>query len=162
MAFQLLTNFFLAFIWMFLTGSFTTSGFFVGYLLGLLVIFAMRRFFRESGSGFYFTRVIKLFKLLLIFTRELVLANFEVLRLVLSPKLTIQPGIFRYETTLTSGWKISLLSMLITLTPGTLVVQVSQDNKTLYIHALHMPDKEAIKQDIYDNFESTIKEAMKG
>lgn len=160
MAYQIVINFFLAFIWMFLTGSFTTSGFLVGYLLGLLVIFMMRRFFQDSGTGFYFTRVIKLFKLLLIFSRELVMANFEVLRLVLSPKLNIQPGIFRYETTLKSGWKISLLSMLISLTPGTLVVQVSQDNKILYIHALHMPDKEALKRDIYDNFESSIKEAM--
>lgn len=159
MAYQILINFFLAFIWMFLTGSFTTYGFLIGYILGLLVIFMMRRFFRETGTNFYFTRVIKLFKLLLIFSRELVMANFEVLRLVLSPKLEIQPGIFRYETSLKSGWKISLLSMLISLTPGTLVVQVSQDSKILYIHALHMPDKESLKQDIYDNFESNIKEA---
>ncbi|MEW8966436.1 Na+/H+ antiporter subunit E [Exiguobacterium alkaliphilum] len=159
MAYQILINFFLAFIWMFLTGSFTTYGFLIGYILGLLVIFMMRRFFRETGTNFYFTRVIKLFKLLLIFSRELVMANFEVLRLVLSPKLEIQPGIFRYETSLKSGWKISLLSMLISLTPGTLVVQVSQDSKILYIHALHMPDKEALKRDIYENFESSIKEA---
>ncbi|QUE85931.1 Na+/H+ antiporter subunit E [Exiguobacterium alkaliphilum] len=159
MAYQILINFFLAFIWMFLTGSFTTYGFLIGYILGLLVIFMMRRFFRETGTNFYFIRVIKLFKLLLIFSRELVMANFEVLRLVLSPKLEIQPGIFRYETSLKSGWKISLLSMLISLTPGTLVVQVSQDSKILYIHALHMPDKEALKRDIYENFESSIKEA---
>lgn len=159
MAYQLLINFFLAFIWMFFSGTFTTSGFLVGYLLGLLVIFMMRRFFKSEGTGFYFTRVIKLFKLFLIFARELVMANFEVLRLVLSPKLKIQPGIFRYETSLRTGWKISLLSMLISLTPGTLVVQVSKDNKILYIHALNMPDKEALKRDIYNNFESTIKEA---
>lgn len=159
MAYQILINFFLAFIWMFFTGSFTTSGFLVGFLLGLLVIFMMRRFFQESGTSFYFIRVIKVIKLILIFARELVIANFEVLRLVLSPKLSIQPGIFRYETTLKSGWAISLLSMLISLTPGTLVVQVSQDNTILYIHALHMPDKEALKRDIYKNFESNIKEA---
>lgn len=159
MAYQLLINFFLAFIWMFLTGSFTSSGFFIGYLLGLLILFMMRRFFRAGGGSFYFSRVWRLFKLLLIFIRELFLANFEVLRLVLSPKLKIQPGIFRYETSLDKGWQISLLSMLITLTPGTLVVQVSKDNSVLYIHALNMPDKEALQKDIYDNFESSIKEA---
>ena len=49
--------------------------------------------------------------------------------------------------------------MLITLTPGTLVVQVSKDSSVLYIHALHMPDKDALQKDIYDNFESSIKEA---
>ncbi|MBR2681238.1 MAG: Na+/H+ antiporter subunit E, partial [Exiguobacterium sp.] len=70
-----------------------------------------------------------------------------------------QPGIFRYETSLDRGWKVSLLSMLITLTPGTLVVQVSKDSSVLYIHALHMPDKDALQKDIYDNFESSIKEA---
>ncbi|MFN3365866.1 MAG: Na+/H+ antiporter subunit E, partial [Exiguobacterium mexicanum] len=96
MAYQLLINFFLAFIWMFFTGTFTTSGFIIGYLLGLLVIFMMRRFFKNTD--FYFTRVLKLFKLFLIFCRELVVANIEVLRLVLSPKLKIQPGIFRYHT----------------------------------------------------------------
>ena len=70
MAYQLLINFFLAFIWMFLTGSFTTGGFFVGYLLGLLILFMMRRFFKSSGGGIYFTRVWRLFKLLLIFNQE--------------------------------------------------------------------------------------------
>jgi len=157
MAYQILFNFFLAFIWMFFTGTFTTNGFIVGYLLGLLIIFMMRRFFKNTD--FYFIRVLKLFKLFLIFCRELVLANVEVLRLVLSPKLKIQPGIFRYQTELDAGWKVSWLSMLITLTPGTLVVQVSDDNKTLYIHALHMPDKESLKQGIHDNFETKIKEA---
>ncbi|MFC4682597.1 Na+/H+ antiporter subunit E [Exiguobacterium sp. s149] len=157
MAYQLLINFFLAFIWMFFTGTFTTSGFIIGCLLGLLVIFMMRRFFKNTD--FYFIRVLKLLKLFLIFCRELILANVEVLRLVLSPKLKIKPGIFRYHTELDAGWKVSCLSMLITLTPGTLVVQVSDDNKTLYIHALHMPDKESLRRDIYDNFETKIKEA---
>ena len=159
MAYQLLTNFFLAFIWMFLTGSFTSSGFFVGFLLGLLVLLMMRRFFTRDGQQFYFIRVWAWVKLLVIFLRELFIANIEVLRLVLSPQLNIQPGIFRYETSLRTGWKVSLLSMLITLTPGTLVVQVSKDNSVLYIHSLHMPDVESIKQGIYDNFEAKIKEA---
>lgn len=159
MAYQLLINFFLAFIWMFLTESFTSSGFFIGYLLGLVILFMMRRFFRSDGGSFYFARVWRLFKLFVIFIRELFIANFEVLRLVMSPKLKIQPGIFRYETELDKGWKVSLLSMLITLTPGTLVVQVSKDNSALYIHALNMPDKEVIKKEIYKNFELSIKEA---
>lgn len=158
MAYQLLVNFFLAFVWMFLNDSFTSSTFTVGFLLGLGIMYLIRHFFDED-SDFYFNRVLSLIQLFFIFMRELFVANIEVLRLVLRPRLQISPGIFKYHTELDAGWKVSWLSMLITLTPGTLVVDVSDDNKVLYIHALHMPDKEALIQGIRHNFERKIKEA---
>ncbi|MGD6840743.1 Na+/H+ antiporter subunit E, partial [Bacillus thuringiensis] len=68
MAFQILLNFFLAFVWMFLSVSFTSQSFIIGYLLGLLVIFAFRRFF---NSRFYLLRVAAVINLFFLFLKEL-------------------------------------------------------------------------------------------
>ena len=92
---------------------------------------------------------------------ELVVANLQVLSIILKPRLDIKPGIFAYETELEHNWQITLLSMLITLTPGTLVVDISDDNKTLYIHALHMPEADDAVASIRNSFEKAILEVSR-
>jgi len=143
---------------MFFGGSMNASTFIIGYLLGLLVIFMMRRFF---SSRFYLYRIISIIKLMLIFLRELVLSNWAVLKVVLRPKLDMKPGIFALETKLTSEWEITLLANLITLTPGTLVVDVSPDNKILYIHAMDIEDADEAIEDIRGSFEKAIMEVSR-
>ncbi|TFE03776.1 Na+/H+ antiporter subunit E [Jeotgalibacillus salarius] len=158
MAFQVLLNFFLAFLWMFLTGSFSISSFIIGYLLGLLVIYVLRRFFQ---TRIYILRVWAILKLTLLFTYELIKANIEVLAIVLRPKMDLKPGIFKYDTKLEHGWEVTLLSLLITLTPGTLVVDVSDDNGTLYIHALNAADIKSNISSIREGFEKAIMEVSR-
>lgn len=135
MAFQILLNMFLGFMWMFLTTTYDGVAFLKGYLFGLLIIFVFRRFF---NSRFYLQRVIAVLNLLYIFIRELILANIAVLKVVLKPKLDMKPGIFAFPTVLEKDWEITVLANLITLTPGTLTISVSDDNKTLYVHAMDM------------------------
>lgn len=158
MAFQILLNGFVAFIWMFLQNDYSGSTFFIGYVLGLLIIFALRRFFPRR---FYLYNVIAVIKLIFIFLKELVLSNIAVLKVILSPKLTMRPGIFALETELEKDWEITLLANLITLTPGTLVVDVSDDNKTLYIHAMDIDDVDQVRMDIKNSFEKAIKEVSR-
>ncbi|WP_163098831.1 Na+/H+ antiporter subunit E [Peribacillus alkalitolerans] len=158
MAFQILLNFFLAFIWMFLKTNYETKTFIVGYLLGLLIIYGMRRFF---GSRFYLYRVWAVIILILIFIKELILSNFSVLKVILKPKLDIKPGIFALPTVLTQDWEITILANLITLTPGTLVVDVSYDNKILYIHAMDIQDVQDSIQSIKTSFEKAILEVSR-
>ncbi|MBV6684436.1 Na+/H+ antiporter subunit E [Rossellomorea sp. RS05] len=158
MAFQILLNFILAFVWMFLSVSFTAPSFIVGYLLGLLIILAMRRFFPDR---FYLWRVVASISLLLLFLKELIKANVDVLKTVLKPKLDFQPGIFAYETNLKKDWEVTLLANLITLTPGTLVMDISMDKKILYVHAIDLPDKEAVINDIRNSFEKAIMEVSR-
>src|SRR5690606_28889676 len=134
MAFQILLNFILAFTWMFILNSFEASTFIIGWLLGRLLIMTMRRFF---PGPLYIRRVWSIIKLSLLFLKELWLANIQVFMLVIKPKLDIQPAIFRYPTRLSNDWEITLLSALITLTPGTVVMNVSEDKKMLYVHAIH-------------------------
>jgi multicomponent Na+:H+ antiporter subunit E len=93
--------------------------------------------------------------------RELLLANVQVIRDILRPKLDIKPGIFALPTDLKSDWEITLLSLLITLTPGTLVMDISDDNKILYIHAINMPDADQAISDIKNSFEKAIMEVTR-
>ncbi|MGD6842723.1 Na+/H+ antiporter subunit E [Bacillus infantis] len=158
MAFQILLNFFLAFVWMFLKVSYDPVTFLVGYFFGLLIIFAFRRFF---DSRFYLLRVAAVLNLLLIFMRELILSNIAILKVILKPKLDIRPGIFALETELTEDWEITVLSGLITLTPGTLVIDVSDDNRILYIHAMDIGDVDESVSSIKNSFEKAIMEVSK-
>ncbi len=158
MAFQILINLIIAFLWMFLKIDWTFSSFVSGYFWGVLVLWAMRRFL---PGKLYVERVWAAIKLLFIFFRELILSNIQVIRDILRPKLTIQPGIFAMPTELTSRWEITLLSLLISLTPGTLVMDISEDNKVLYIHAMNIPDAEEIIAGIKNNFERAIKEVTR-
>jgi multicomponent Na+:H+ antiporter subunit E len=155
MAFQIVLNVFLAFLWMFIKVSYDASSFIKGYFFGFLIIFVFRRFFNDR---FYFTRVIAAIKLVFIFLKELVLSNIAVLKVILRPKLDMRPGIFAYETVLTKDWEITILSSLITLTPGTLVIDVSDDNKILYIHAMDIADVDEAIDSIKNSFEKAIME----
>ncbi|MGG0409651.1 Na+/H+ antiporter subunit E [Peribacillus simplex] len=158
MSFQILLNVFLAVIWMFLKNEFNGSTFIIGYLLGLGIMFVFRHFFNDR---FYLNRVYAVVLLLLIFARELILSNISVLKAVLKPSLDMRPGIFAFETALTKDWEITILSNLITLTPGTLVVEVSEDNRILYIHAMDIADKDEAVDSIKNTFEKAIMEVGK-
>jgi multicomponent Na+:H+ antiporter subunit E len=155
MALQILLNIFIAFTWMFLGNNYAFPSFFGGYLIGLFMIFMMRRFFPRR---FYLINVYAAFKLLVLFIKELILSNIAILKVILRPKLDISPGIFALPTELTKDWEITLLANLITLTPGTLVIDISDDNKLLYIHAMDVKDVDTAIHDIKNTFEKAIME----
>ncbi len=155
MSYQIILNMILALTWMFLTTSATGSSFIIGYLLGAIILYLFRRFF---DTPFYLRKVVAVSKLLLIFIKELFIANFDVFKTILRPKLELTPGIFTYETSLKKDWQITLLANLITLTPGTLVMDISPDNKTLYIHALNVGEISEMTDGIRNSFERVIKE----
>ncbi|MFY3790139.1 Na+/H+ antiporter subunit E [Ureibacillus sp. MALMAid1270] len=158
MSFQILLNIFLAFLLMFLTSNYSPSGFVIGYLLGLLSIVALRRFFKYR---LYIGRVWAVILLILLFIKELILANISVLILVLRPKLQMQPAFFKYDTELKEEWEITLLSSLITLTPGTVVVHVSDDSKSLFIHVIDSKDINETIDSIKNSFEKAILEVSR-
>ena len=94
--------------------------------------------------------------LLVLFVRELIVSALKVAWLALQPRLTIRPAIIAYPLTVTTDAQITLLANMITLTPGTLSVDVSADRRTLYIHAIDMASKGALIGDIAAGFETKI------
>lgn len=158
MSFQIMINLAMALLWMIINEAWSFASFISGFFLGLLVLYFMRGFFRER---LYFHRVYAVLVLVLIFFKELILSSFSVARQILSPKLNIRPGIFEMETTLEKEWEVTLLSLLITLTPGTLVVEVAPDNRSLFIHAMDLQSVEAAEKEIRNSFEKAIREVSR-
>lgn len=158
MPFQILLNIGLAIIWMLLKSDFSPVQFLIGYVVGVILLYVLRRFLTFD---FYFRRVVAIVKLIILFLWELILANIDVVKIVLSPKLDIQPGIIAVPTKLKTDWEVTILASLITLTPGTLSMYFSEDGKTIYVHSIHVPDKEAMIKQIHDTFERAIMEVTR-
>ena len=153
-----LNNILLAVAWAAVTGSFSFLNLFFGFVLGTAALYLIRE---QVGSTGYLTRSYRIFALALLFVYELVLSAWRVAVLVMSPKLDIKPGIFAYPLKVDRDFEITLLANLITLTPGTLSVDVSEDRRTLYVHALDCPDPEQLRRDIAEGFERRILEAFR-
>jgi multicomponent Na+:H+ antiporter subunit E len=75
--------------------------------------------------------------------------------------MNIRPAIIAYPLTVTTDAQITLLANMITLTPGTLSVDVSDDRKWLYVHAIDVASKEALIGDIAAGFETKILEVSR-
>ncbi|WP_414044672.1 Na+/H+ antiporter subunit E [Macrococcus equi] len=158
MAVQMIIHTGLIILWCILTGSVSFGNMVLGYLFGLIGIYIMRPFL---PGGFYLIPFSKFIRLMGIFIIELFKANLSVLKIVIAPNVDIQPAFFMYPTELRKDWEISLLSLLITLTPGTVVVAVSDDKSKLYIHAIDFSDLESEINGIKHSFEDAIKEIVK-
>lgn len=152
-----LINVLFALAWAAVTGSFSLPNLVFGFLLGLGALWLIRE---QVGSVGYFTRTRRIVSLALLFIYELVLSAWRVAVLVVSPKMDMKPGIFAYPLSVTHDFEITLLANLITLTPGTLSVDVSEDRKTLYVHAIDCSDRDATIRDIAEGFERKIAEAF--
>ena len=100
-------------------------------------------------------------RLLLFFFRQLILSALQVTWLVLQPRLRLRPAIIAYPLTVTTDAQITLLANMITLTPGTLSINVSDDRKTLFIHALDAGSREALISQIAAGFETRVLEVLR-
>ena len=154
----LFTGLVFAVVWAAVTGSLSPLNLVLGFLLGLIALWIIRRDFAGTPTV---VRPLKLLSLLVLFARELALSAWRVAVLVASPKMDLRPGIFAYPLKVDRDIEITLLANLITLTPGTLSVDVSEDRRFLYVHALDCSDPAAAKQDIATGFERKILEALR-
>lgn len=147
----------LSLAWAAIAGNFSILNIFMGFLFGLLAIWLVRE---QLGASLYFRKSRKIASLMILFLYELVLSTFSVALLVLKPRLDFEPGIIAFPLMVKSDVEITLLANLITLTPGTLSVDVSDDKKTLYVHAIDASDPEGIIADIANGFEKKVIEVF--
>ena len=125
MAGQFLLNLFITLLWVLLKDehALRIQTIITGFIIGAFIIFLMRRFF---GGTFYLHRVLALIKLILIFISETIHSSIVVIKHILSPKIDIEPGIFSYKTVMRSEWELTTLSLLLTLTPGSVVMEINE------------------------------------
>ena len=144
-------------VWVAVTGAFTLPNLALGTVFGASSLFFIRG---NVGESPFFLRIFPVLSLVRLFLYELIMSAIKVAALVLRPNMNLKPGIFAYETALTKDSHITLLANLITLTPGTLTVDISDDRRTLFIHGVDCSDVEATRADIRNGFERKIREAF--
>ncbi|HIX55416.1 MAG TPA: Na+/H+ antiporter subunit E [Candidatus Sphingobacterium stercoripullorum] len=134
-----LMNLLLAFTWLTLSGSFSYGTFIFGFILGFLILWFLHR---NDEDISYFTKVPKMIGFLLFFLYEMIVANVQVAYDVITPNYFFRPGIVKYNMHAKTDLEINLLAAVIAMTPGTIVVDVSEDKKSIYIHVMYMKDKQ--------------------
>lgn len=139
----------LALIWCFLTGAISLANFLMGLLMGTGTLWLLRPFFPWRASLPRLVRKIPAFlRYTPHFLYEVVKANLQVAYLALHPRMPIRPGIIALATRHRSPLGTTLLANSITLTPGTLTMDVSPDGQTLYIHTLDIADPDEVREGI--------------
>ena len=116
---------------------------------------------RIIGVPHYGQRMARVGGLLLFFLWELLKANLRVAYEVLTPGFRFRPGVIMIPLDARSDAEITLLANLISLTPGTLSLDVSADRRVLYVHAMFIDDPERVKRQIKQGFERRVIEVLR-
>jgi multicomponent Na+:H+ antiporter subunit E len=90
------------------------------------------------------------------YLKELVLANIQLARHILGPQVSLEPGFLRVELKTRNSQELLLFANLITMTPGTMAVEVSEDQRWIYIHTLFAKDLEKVRRDLYENLQGRV------
>ena len=144
---MLLLNVFLALAWMALTGQFDPFNFVVGFILAYLMLRLLQR---PGDPKTYFQRAALLVRFVFFYLQELFISNLRVAVTVLSPKMQITPAVVAIPLDAETDLSISLLANLITLTPGSLTLDISADRTVLYVHTMYADDIDQFRLSIKD------------
>ncbi|OBR62331.1 cation:proton antiporter [Paenibacillus oryzae] len=158
MTMQILLNLLVAMIWMLLHDKWSMLTFVIGFILGAFIIFSMRRFF---PTPFYGRKLWSLAKLVGLFSLELFVSSAVVSWQIIRPRLNIEPGIFKMKTRMRTEWELSMLANLMTLTPGSVVMEIAPDEGIMYVHAMDVPSMKKSILRTRDRFEDAIIEVMR-
>ena len=154
---MLLLNIFLMLAWVALNGKYTLAQLVFGFVLGYLTLWLMVR--TVGGSG-YFARTWKIVDLFLFFAWDLTKSNLRVMYEIITPGHHMHPAIIAVPLDIKSDAAITLLANMITLTPGTLSLDVSSDRSVLYIHSMFVTSIEEARETIKTGFERRILEVL--
>ncbi|MCA1802036.1 MAG: Na+/H+ antiporter subunit E [Rhodothermaceae bacterium] len=151
----LLLNFILAIVWIFITGEFTLGNIVFGFFLGYLVLVVVSPAIDE---GRYVRKFWKVLFLIVYFIKELFISSIRVAIDVMKPRFRMQSGVVAIPLDAQTDFEITLLANMISLTPGTLSLDVAPDGKTLYIHAMYIDngDVDSVRHNIKEGMERHI------
>lgn len=155
---RFLMNVLLTIIWVALTGSFAYLNFIFGFMISFFVMWIISH---DTDDRKYFTIAFKVVGFFFYFLYEFFKATIQVAFEVMTRKFQMKPGIVKMPLDAKTDLEITILSNLISLTPGTLVLDVSEDKKVMYVHGMYMEDKEKFIQSIKEGFEKPLLNIMR-
>jgi len=151
-------NLILAFVWAALNGGIGLPSLVVGFLIGYSVLFVLQPLF---GKSRYCGKLFDGALLFLYFIYELVVSSLEVAWDVLTPMHKSQPAVVAVPLDACTDAEVTVLANLVSLTPGSLSIDISDDRSHLLVHAMFVDDPEAFKSDIKRGMEKRVLEAMR-
>lgn len=156
---QFLMNILLSMIWIALTGILAISNFIFGFILSFVIMWVVKSGDTEQKK--YFVVIPRVISFVFYFLYELIKANIQVAYDVITPTFYMTPGIVCVPLDAKTDLEITLLANIISLTPGTLSLDVSDDRKVLYVHSMYIKDKEEFITDIKIGFERKLLQIMR-
>lgn len=151
-------NLLLALVWAALVAGFTLPNLITGFLVGFAALRLMRPLFADEG---YFLRAPRVLRLALLFLYDLVVSSVRVARDVVRPFPRNTPGIVAVPLRAETETEILLVSSLVTLTPGSLSLDLSPDGRTLYVHGMFVEDPEDLRREVREVLETAVLEALR-
>ena len=148
-----LFNVLLALAWAAVSGSMTFGSLLTGFVIGALVLAVVGQAY---GSSHYLQRLRRFVSLMAVFAYELTRSSLQVAWEAVTPNYSMRPAVIAVPIELEKDISITVLANLVSLTPGTLSIDVSSDRKFLYIHAMYAEDAEAVRRSIRDSFEVRV------
>ena len=153
-----LLNIFLALGFSAVLGQVNLSGFISGFVVGYAALWLTKPLY---GKTRYFERLPGVLGLIGFFGKELLVSNLRVLWDVITPQHISRPGIIGLPLDARTDVEIMLVANLISLTPGTLSLDLSDDRRVLYIHVMFLDDIEKTRQQIKQGLERRVLEVMR-
>jgi multicomponent Na+:H+ antiporter subunit E len=153
-----LLNIFLALGFSAVVGQLNLSGFLAGFIVGYIALWLTKPLY---GKTRYFERLPRALALIVFFGKELLVSNLKVLWDVITPQHISRPGIIGIPLDARTDAEIMLVANLISLTPGTLSLDLSEDRRVLYIHVMFLDDIDSTRQQIKQGLERRVLEVMR-
>jgi multicomponent Na+:H+ antiporter subunit E len=148
----------LSLLWVAMTEQFSLANLATGFVLGYFVIFITQRI---AGGGGFLVRFPRFLVLVGYFIWELIVANARVAYDVLTPTYYMRPGIVALPLDARTDVEITFLANLISLTPGTLSLDLSSDRTVLYVYTMFIRDRDEFIRTIKDGLERRLLEALR-
>jgi multicomponent Na+:H+ antiporter subunit E len=149
----------LALVWAAVTGNFTALNLALGAGVGAITALVLRNWLARPLA---LRRLRRITSLAVLFLWELIVSAVRVAFIVVRPNLkaSLRPAIVAFPLTVKSDAEITLLANLITLTPGTLSVDVADDRSVLYVHVLDLVSRDRLIAEIAGGFERKVQEVF--
>ena len=151
-------NLTLALVWAAMSGHFDVLNLLLGFGFGFLVLFLLQR---VVGGSSYFRKSAVLVRFAAFYVVEIVRANIRVAIDVATPTSHSHPAIVAVPMEARTPAEITLLSSLITMTPGSLSVDVADDRSVIYVHSMFVEDVEEFRRSIKDDLEARVLELLR-
>jgi multicomponent K+:H+ antiporter subunit E len=146
----------LVFVWLLLVNTVTLNAVVFGVVLGFALPFLTRAYWPDAPR-LRNPRMIVEFVLIVLW--DIVMANILVARIILfTRRADLRPAWITVPLDLRTPEAITVLAGTVTMTPGTVSSDLSQDGHSLLVHCLHAPDPDEVRDQIKARYERRLKE----